>query len=78
MMPLDLTLIATYVLYATAGFIYLPAGRDIVNYKLNIFPGEDTMRKAFNMTKVPVRTFFWGVWVSANLTSRCVHVIERK
>ena len=42
----------------------LSAGRDIVNHKLAILPGEVEMRKAFTMTKVGVRTFMWGVWVS--------------
>ena len=31
--------VATYVLYATAGFLFLPAGRDIVSYKTCILPG---------------------------------------
>ena len=29
---------ATYVLYATAGFLFLPAGRDIVSHKTAILP----------------------------------------
>ena len=32
--------VATYVLYATAGFLFLPAGRDIVSHKTCILPGE--------------------------------------
>ena len=31
--------VATYVLYATAGFLFLPAGRDIVSHKTCILPG---------------------------------------
>merc|ERR1712010_288425 len=54
--------VATYVLYATAGFLFLPAGRDIVSHKTCILPGEKDMRKAMNATSVKVRTFFWGVW----------------
>ena len=62
-MDLDMSTLATYVVYFTAGFLLLPAGRDIVSHKTAILPGETDMRKAMTMTKPQVRTFMWGVWV---------------
>lgn len=62
-MDLDMSTLATYVVYFTAGFVLLPAGRDIVSHKTAILPGETDMRKAMTMTKPQVRTFMWGVWV---------------
>jgi len=59
---MDIATIASYVLYFTAGFVFLPAGRDIVSHKTAILPGESDMRKAMTMTKVGTRTFMWGVW----------------
>ena len=39
-----LATIATYVLYATAGFLFLPAGRDIVSHKTAILPVRNAPR----------------------------------
>ncbi len=67
---MNVATIASYVLYFTAGFVFLPAGRDIVSHKTAILPGESDMRKAMTMTKVGTRTFMWGVWVRASRASR--------
>ena len=47
---------------ATSAFIFIPAGRDIVDYTKCLLPGEDTTRPLMTASSPKARTFMWGVW----------------
>ena len=56
--------IAETVVYLTAGFLFLPAGRDVFAMETAIMPGDEHLIKAMTMTSPKGRTFMWGLWGS--------------
>ena len=54
--------LATYAGYFSSAFILIPAGRDVVDYEMNLLPGEDKTRPLMTPTNPKTRTFMWGVW----------------
>ena len=51
-----------YVLYATAAFLFVPAGRDIVRPGYAIMPGDAPIMKAMKPHSARAVKFTWGVW----------------
>ena len=54
--------IASGIAYATSAFIFIPAGRDIVNHEKPLLPGEKETRELMTMTSPKARTLMWGIW----------------
>jgi len=54
--------IMTIFAYLSSAFILIPAGRDILNFRLNLLPGEKKTRPLLMAKDPEARTFMWGVW----------------
>ena len=50
-----------YILYATAAFLFVPAGRDIVRPGYAIMPGDSPIMKAMKPHSAQAVKFKWGV-----------------
>jgi len=59
----DTTKIAKYVVYFVSGFMFLPAGRDVVAPGTAIMPDDDIMlAKMFDDKSKAGYTFMWNAW----------------
>ena len=59
----DASQIAKYLVYFTAGFMFLPAGRDVISPGAEIMPDDDKLLgKMFTDTTKAGYTFMWNQW----------------
>jgi len=59
----DATQVAKYLVYFVSGFMFIPAGRDIVSPGAAVMPDDDKLiGKMFDDKSKPAYTFMWNAW----------------
>ena len=59
----DVSELAKYAVYLVSGFMFLPAGRDVVAPGAAILPDDDKLMAAmFDDKSKPAYTFMWNAW----------------
>ena len=59
----DASQLAKYAVYFTSGFMFIPAGRDVISPGAEIMPDDDKLiGKMFTDTTKDGYTFMWNAW----------------
>ena len=65
---------APYVVYLTAGFVFIPAGRDLIAPGKAILPGDDKLIDVMS-AKPNAMVFVWGIWGTNFCTLSALKII---